>query len=36
MPDEIKKLSERHPDIIHVRYLNKSTNDIDQGNDNKD
>ena len=36
MPDEIKKLSQRHPDIIHVRYLNKSTNNNDQGKDDKD
>ena len=28
MPDEIKKLSNRYPDIIQVCYLNKGSNDI--------
>ena len=37
MPDEIKRLSERYPDIIQVCYLNKSNNNLDSGeNDDED
>ena len=36
MPDEIKKLSEHHPDIISVCYLNKSTSNMGSANDEED
>ena len=37
MPDEIKRLSERYPDIIQVCYLNKSNNNLESGeNDDED
>ena len=36
MPDEIKKLSEHHPDIVSVCYLNKSTSNLDPANDEED